>query len=331
MFAPPDDSPESLAAQHRKVARVQLAKIGAVTLSDDAVARTAGMGWVSRAHAKNQRLLEEEEARRIQGENALLDVHKRVLKLPTYLVGSGAAGTSVSDVESVLRYANLYPGDPRAQELASRVQRQAAMVPTHLDRSQDNACRVKAAGSKEAMDRILRAMRDHKEDLKVQRRSCESLWHLTDSKPAAQMAEELVAVETLSSTMQRFSRDCALQVAACAALSNIVSNRSPGPLSPYTHQAIGSIQAAMANHPSDMRVQKTGSVILWALGSEDPCAIAQRPGLRHVAEHAASLGVSEASWLRDHLPWQTPAEVHGSRGAGRKRWGQWSLGRSVPA
>jgi hypothetical protein len=330
MFAPPDDSPECLVEQHKALARARLAKIGATTLSDEAISRAAEMGWVHRSHANNQRQLEEEENRRLQGEKSLLDVHNRVLRLPTYLLDS-VRDKSASELDSVLRYAKLYPNDAKAQELASRVQRQASTLPVHLDSSQENATRIAAAGNKDALDRILQAMRNHKTDLCVQRRSCESLWHLTDSKHVAQMAEELVAIEALSSTMQRFPRDCALQVAASAALSNIVSSRTPGPLSPYTHQAIGNIQAAMANHPHDMRVQKTCSVILWELGSEDPCALAQRPGLKHAAEHAASLGVPEASWLRDHLPWQTPAEAHGSRGGGRKRWGQWAVGRSVPA
>merc|ERR1712232_334852 len=124
------------------------------------------------------------------------------------------------------------------------------------------------------------------------------------------MGEEVGAVEALSETMLRHTRDeHGLQLAALGALANIArhhefADKQSSP-SLFWSGALDAAAMTMDNYPSDTSIQTRGCAFLWQLSMQMPKALAKSHGLKGKVEVAAEAGVHEARWLLDCVPWQS--------------------------
>merc|ERR1712085_74766 len=175
----------------------------------------------------------------------------------------------------------------------------------------------------------VKALVEHPQNARLQWKACQALWHITDLAVAAREVEAKGAVEALVASMLRFPIEKALQLAACAALANIIKHREKAPAGGFLREAMHSVAAAMQNFSKEVALQRHACYFLWQFAIEDPDLLSTKPGLKHVVEHAASLGIRDARNLVECVKWRTPAEVAVSAGGGRKRWGQWATGRHV--
>jgi len=160
--------------------------------------------------------------------------------------------------------------------------------------------------------------------------------------------------------MLLFPLEKALQWAACGALANIAKNYEGKPqkadadcrenpallnnlqtvrepaeeLKPdaFLVEAVQPVASAMANFPMEAALQGLACAFLWQLATRDPSAIAETPGVKGFVEHAATtLGIRQAKWLLECVRWRSISQALGTRGGGRRRWGQWATGRRAAA
>jgi len=338
----PDDIRDAwLPTARRKVASEYLGTLAVEAdfgfpLSEGAVRRAAGQGWVLRELEARERAAT--EAARKEKVDLQMDAAfiSRTRAIPADGHGDWYAHDlprelPAAEVTRVLTLARRHPDDLRAQDTACQVIAKAASLPLHLDATMANASRIELI-SKDGVEVVLAAMRDHQPCARLQWRACEALWRITETAGSARMAEEAGAVEAIASAMHRFPRDLTLIRAASGALANIARHceAARGPM--LLRDVVGLVAAAMQKHPRDADIQVHACAVLWQLAMDAPTSLATRPGLRCLVEHAAtSAGAREARCLLERVQWRSEAEAHVTRGAGRQRWGQWAAGRRVPA
>lgn len=321
-----------LPSRRRDIARCRLGQLypsASAHLSDDVIVHTAAHDWVIRTF-ENQTHAAIKEAEQVVAKEAEL---VRLVTVSEKGYGDEYEcglpyNLSVAEAANIIVVAQRRPTEERAQNTACKVVAKMASISRHFD--DESPAKISLTNG-DGLAVVLEAMCRFRESVKLQTRACEALWRITDTAAGARAAEEAGAVVALFSTMLRLPKERALQWAACGALANIAKRRERGPLGAYLLETVVAATSAMQNHPREHGVQESACMLLWNLATENPDALAKKPGLRGLVEHAVGLGVKDASLLLESVHWQTEAESQVTCGGGRQRWGQWAVGRCAAA
>jgi hypothetical protein len=315
---------------------------GSICVTEDIVKRSSEQGWVLRSLERREReaiqVLREEAA----NQDRLAAFIAEVTAIPPDGKGGWCESAksrckflgrepTAEDVAMVIKLALKSPDDLRIQETACEAMVNAAAQPEHFNPSKAHAALATLLNS-EGLTVLLAAAHNHRSAERLQKRVCQAVWHITDTSRGARAAQAAGAVEVMTSAMMRFPREKTLQRSAIAALANIAKHLEDVVPDAFLREAVGSVSFAMASFPAEVELHAHACTFLWQLAARDFRCLAQRPGMQGLLERSAAvLGVREAQWLLECVRWQTPAEAQTSRGADRRRWGQWATGRRVPA